>query len=422
MLMKRLLMICALAVIAASAFAQAKNVKKVKNYIENSETPIATDLSNAKPGMIDEYRALLEPALTDPESKDLPDTWRYAARLKIYDMNQLLKEYAANGNQFKDVNAFFQNQYDIVQYYENYERCMHIPNEKGKLPYKEEEMQKEHLFAQQVATGPRNNLVVGASNLIYTDAPFTIKLLELYYETFDNPLFKELDLRNKDENQALANFIYATALKETGTNEEKRMELLKESLDGENGPLALQDLVTYYKEKEDYATMRQYLRLGTEKFPKQLIFHLNLVQDELRNHEDEAADADAKKAIAIIESDEQLKADENAAWLYYFDAIALYNQEKLEPAYDMFVKAYHHEANFDNLSGAANCAAKLAIENYTKKDVAKKWYDKAIAHYEQCRADYPDQEDVWGYQLYACYNNTGNTAKAAQFKKYCTKK
>lgn len=419
--MKRLLVICALAVMAASAFAQAKNVKKVKNYIENADTPITLDLSNAKPGMVEEYRALLGPALTDPESKDMADTWRYAARLKIYDMNQLLKQYAANGNQFKDVKEFFQNQYDIVKYYENYERCMHTPNEKGKLPYKEEEMGKEHIFAQQVATGPRNNLVVGASQLVYTDAPFTVKLLDLYYETFDNPLFKELDLRNKDENLSLANFIYATALKETGTNEEKRMELLKQSLDGENGPLALQDLVTYYKEKEDHDTMRQYLKMGTEKFPKQLIFHLNLVQDELRNHEDAQADTDAKKAIVIIEASDSLKADPNVAWFYYFDAVALYNQEKLEPAYDMFLKAYQHEANFDNLSGAANCAAKLAIENYTKKDVAKKWYDKAIAHYEQCRADYPDQEDVWGYQLYACYNNTGNTAKAAQFKKYTKK-
>ena len=407
---------------AASAFAQAKNVKKVKAYIENSDTPIALDLSNAKPGMVDEYRALLEPALTHPESRDMADTWRYAARLKIYDMNQLLKEYARNGNQFKDIKAFFQNQYDIVLYYENYERLMHTPNEKGKLPYKDEEIGKEHIFAQQVATGPRNNLVVGASQLVYTDAPFTVKLLDLYYETFDNPLFKELDLRNKDENLPLANFIYATALKETGTNEEKRMELLKQSLDGENGALALQDIVTYYKEKDDHATMRQYLKIGTEKFPEQLIFHLNLVQDELRNHEDAAADADAKKAIAIIEADEKLKTDANAAWLYYFDAVALYNMEKLESAYDMFIKAYEHEANFDNLSGAANCAAMLGMKNNTKKDVAKKWYDKAIAHYEQCRTDFPDQEDVWGYQLYVCYNNTGNTAKAAQFKKYSTKK
>lgn len=420
--MKRLFILCAYAVMTASAFAQAKNVKKVKNYIENSDTPIALDLSNAKPGMVEEYRALLEPALTDPESKDMADTWRYAARLRIYDMNQLLKEYARNGNEFKDIKAFFQNQYDIVQYYENYERLMNTPNEKGKLPYKDEEIAKEHIFAQQVATGPRNNLVVGASNLVYTDPAFTVKLLDLYYETFDNSLFKELDLRNKDENLPLANFIYATALKSTGSNEPKRMELLEQSLDGENGPLALQDIVTYYKEKEDHANMRKYLKMGTEKFPKTLIFHLNLVQDELRNHEDAVAEADAKKAIDIIEADEQLKADENASWIYYFEAVALYNQGKLEPAYDMFVKAYALEQSADNLGGAANCAAMLAMKNNTNKTLSKQWYDKAIAHYEQYRTDFPDQEDVWGYQLYVCYNNTGNTAKAAQFKKYSTKK
>lgn len=422
MLMKRLVILCALAVMTASAFAQKSNVKKVKAYIENSTTPIAPDLSNAKPDMIEEYRTLLEPAKTHPESKDMPDTWRYAVRLKIYDMNQMLKK---TGGKFDDKNAlreFIQNQYDIVEYFETYDRLMHTPNEKGKLPYKEEEIGIQHIFAQQNSQGPRTNLLVGASQFVETDPQFTVKLLELYYETFDNPLYKEMDLRSKDENLPLANFVYATALKSTGGSEEKRVELLQGALQGEYGPMACQELITYYKEKEDHTNMAKYLSYALENYPKQLVFAVNLIQDDLRNKDNDKAIADADKALAAIEADEALQNDDNAAWVYYFKAVALYNKEQYETAYDHFVKAYTLDPSFDNLSSAANCAAMLAQHNATKKDVAKQWYEKAISHYEQCRTDFPDKDDVWGYQLYVCYNNTGNTAKAAQFKKYADKK
>lgn len=420
--MKRLFLICTLAVVAASAFAQAKNVKKVKAYIENAQPALTLDLSNAKPEQIKDFRELLEPAVNDPESKDMADTWRYAARLKIYDMNQMLKKTGGKFDDKEALRAFIDNQYDIVTYYENYERLMHTPNAKGKLPYKEEEMGKEHIFAQQTAKGPRSNLLVGASQFVYTDAAYTSKLLDLYFETFDNPLFKELDLRNTDQDQGLANYIYATALKETGGNEAKRVELLQQSLSGENGALACQDLITYYKEKGDKANERKYLAYAVEHFPKQLVFAINLIQSDLADHNYDQAVAHADVAIANIEADETLKSDENVVWPYYFKAISLYNSEKHADAYEWFVKAYEIEPNFDNLSGAANCAAQLGMKNNTNKAVSKEWYDKAIAHYEQCRTDFPDRSDVWGYQLYVCYNNTGNTAKANEFKKYTNKK
>ena len=412
------MMLCALVVMTTAAFAQKSNVKKVKAYIENADIPIAIDLSNAKPQMIEEYRALLEPALTHPESKDMPDTWRYAARLKIYDMNQMLKEYARNGNKFDDLKVFIQNQYDIVSYLENYERLMHTPNEKGKLPYKEEEIAKEHLLAQQMANGPRSNLLVGASQFVYDDPAYAVKLLDLYYESMDNPLFKELDLRNKDEALSTANYVYATALKATGGDEAKYLQLLQASRDSESGPMACQDLITYYKEKGDKENMNKYLRYATEHYPKQLVFAVNMLQAEMSEQKYAEAIEHANKMIANIEADETLKADENVHWIYYFKAVALYNSDKKEEAYGAFLKAYEVSPDFDNLSGAANCAAMLAQHYATNKPVSKQWYDKAIQHYEQCRTDFPDRDDVWGYQLYVCYNNTGNTAKANEFKKY----
>jgi tetratricopeptide (TPR) repeat protein len=417
--MKRLLFICALAAISASAFAQAKNVKKVKAYIENAIPPLALDLSNAKPEMIQEYRELLEPALTNPESKDLADTWRYASRLRIHDMNVILKRTGGKfGEDKTQLREFINNQRDIVSYLMNYERLMHVPNEKGKLPYKEEEMSKEHMIAQQAVMGPRANLIVGASQFVYDDPAYAVELLKLYNETFDHPLFKEKDLRKTDENQSLANFIYATALKTTGGDEAEYLKLFEQSLEGENGPLACQELITHYKNKGDKANQMKYLNYAAEHFPKQLVFGMSLIQEEIVEKNYDKAVADADKLIAAIESDEALKADETAHWPYYFKAVALYNSEKHEEAYNAFLKAYEFHPDFDNLNGAANCAAQLAQHNANKKDVAKAWYDKAISHFEQCRTDFPDKSDVWGYQLYVCYNNTGNNAKAAQFKKY----
>ena len=182
--------------------------------------------------------------------------------------------------------------------------------------------------------------------------------------------------------------------------------------------MACQDLITYYKEKGDKENMNKYLRYATEHYPKQLVFAVNMLQAEMSEQKYAEAIEHANKMIANIEADETLKADENVHWIYYFKAVALYNSDKKEEAYGAFLKAYEVSPDFDNLSGAANCAAMLAQHYATNKPVSKQWYDKAIQHYEQCRTDFPDRDDVWGYQLYVCYNNTGNTAKANEFKKY----
>ena len=47
--MKKILLICAALTLTGSAFAQKKNVNKVKNMIEYASTPISMDLSNLAP-------------------------------------------------------------------------------------------------------------------------------------------------------------------------------------------------------------------------------------------------------------------------------------------------------------------------------------------------------------------------------------
>jgi tetratricopeptide (TPR) repeat protein len=259
-------------------------------------------------------------------------------------------------------------------------------------------------------------------------------MLDLYYETLDNPLFDGLNLRETDKNLPVGYYTYAVALKSTGGDEQKYVDYLLKALDSDNGALACQDLMTYYKEKGDKANEQKYLAMGVEKFPGQIIFAVNYIQNLIVSKDYTKAVEAADKTIGNIESGVIPATNQNGEkvdankWPYYFKAVALYNLDKLEDAYNAFVKAYEIEANFHNLSGAANCAANLAQRNNKDKALANKWYDKAIELYEQCRTDYPDKDDVWGIQLYVCYNNKASLnnsqemlKKAKPFEKYKTK-
>ena len=423
--MKKIILMCAALALTCSAFAQKKNVNKVKNMIEYSSSPINLDLSNLPADKLAEMRELLANADTDPESANMPETYKYKARLLLHDMNQMIQQRTANNNEFVDKKAFFKNQADIVKTYEKYEKVMTTPNEKGKLPLKEEEYKKEHALIQQLVQNPRNNLFIGASNLVYDDPATTVELLDAYYESFDNPLFEGLDLKNKDPYYKEGAYIYATAIKGAKGDEAKMIEYLNKALDSQNGALACQDLITYYKEKGDKAKETEMYELATKKFPEQLIFVVNLIQNNIIDKNFTKAVELSDQAIANMANgtiktvDDHGNAIEAARYPYYFRAVALYNLEKYEDAFAAFEKGVEFKQDYlDCIIGAGNTATRIASMNKDKKAVADGWYKKAIKYYEQAKELAPDQSDQWGYPLYASYYNSGNMAKAKQYEKY----
>ena len=423
--MKKIILICAALALTGSAFAQKKNVNKVKNMIEYASSPINMDLSNLPADKLAEMRELLANADTDLESANMPETYKYKARLLLHDMNEMIQQRTANNNEFVDKKAFFKNQADIVKIYEKYEKVMTTPNEKGKLPVKEDEYKKEHALIQQLAQNPRNNLFIGASNLVYEDPAATVELLDAYYESFDNPLFEGLDLKNKDPYYKEGAYIYATAIKGAKGDEAKMVEYLNKALDSQNGALACQDLITYYKEKGDKAKETEMYELATKKFPEQLIFVVNLIQNNIIDKNFTKAVELSDQAIANMDNGTIKTVDaegnhiEAARYPYYFRAVALYNLEKYEDAFAAFEKGVEFKQDYlDCIIGAGNTATRIASMNKDKKAIADSWYKKAIKYYEQAKELAPDQSDQWGYPLYASYYNSGNMAKAKQYEKY----
>lgn len=415
--MRRTLLICAgLLLLGDCAMAQKANVNKLKNRIEYASTPVSLDFSNVDSDKVEEFRALITPALTHPESENMHLLWKYALRLKVYDMNAMLKARTANNNEFEDANAFFENQYDIVVYAERYQKLITTPNAKGKMPLREEELQKEHALAQQIGVGPRGNLYVAATNVVNTDPARTIKYLDLYYASFQDPLFADAPAREGQEEQIIDSYyIYATALKGMNGDSVLRKEYLEKAADSPSfGKNALYELMEMAKSANDMQTWKSICEKAMQKFPEEGIFGRSLLQQYMTDKQEDKAIALADQLIAKNEA-----AGTPDEWPHYFKAIACFNQDKMEDAYENFTKAAEINTDFaDALSSAGTTAWKIAQSAGSDKAKRDAWYANAIDQFEKCRQLAPDKENLWGYSLYAIYNNTGKTEKAKEFKKY----
>lgn len=415
---------------SASAFAQKASVKKVQHMLDYAEPAIQIDLSNLEPKKLEEMKTIIEAAITNPETAEDFRTWGYYGRLQVYEKNEILKAYTANGNNFVDkehMKRFFQNEADIVSVYEKYFKLLTTPNDKGKLPLKDEELNKEKVLAQTIAAPSRANLYVAATQFVYDDPEYAVNLLKKYYESFDEPIFADMDLKNTDPNYAESAYVYATALKGAKADPAKIEELLIKSLETKSGPLACQDLITYYHEKGDVAKENEYLKYAYEKFPTYLVFGVNLAQNTLQEKKYDETIQICDELIKRMESGQIPETDDagnpmpkdNNWYPYYFKAVSYFNTEKYDKAYEAFSAG--DDAWPDHLEmvmGAGTAAAKYGNDHFADKPICKPWFEKAIKYFKKAELGWPDQPDQWGYQLYACYHNLEDKVNEAKYKKF----
>ena len=93
----------------------------------------------------------------------------------------MVDEYQKNGNQFKDIKAFFINEERIVDLAE---AILTHPNKS-----------KEDEIFFNIAEACTPNLHVGAAQYVYDDPAFARRLLEKYYHFFESPIFSNRTLK-----------------------------------------------------------------------------------------------------------------------------------------------------------------------------------------------------------------------------------
>lgn len=418
--MKKVIVICAALALSASAFAQKANLKKIDGIAYGVQ-----NLSTLPAEKWDEIKQLVFEAKDNPETAENYKTWEWLVKTYENERVKMLMEYQANGNKFKDMKAFFENEKNVVDACEKYFKLIQTPNEKGKLPIKDKELELQKVWAQANAKASRSNLYVGATQFVYSEPAEAVKLLESYYNSFESPLYEGENLKETDKNYKEAPYVYATALKGANGDKAKIEELLKAALTSSNGALACQDLITLYKEKGDTAAEAQYLQYAFENYPQTNIFGINLAQTALNNKEYdktlEICDVLIKRQEdgSTPTKDEAGNDFENVWYPYYFKAVALFNSEKFDKAYEAFVAGDEHCPNhLELVMGAGTAAAKFGNDHFTDKAVCKPWYEKAVKYLSKAEQGWPEASDQWGYQLYACYHNLENKVMEEQYRKY----
>lgn len=402
--MRKVLLICAAIAASTAMFGQKKNVSKAVSAI-NAAALNPKEINYEK---VNEAWELIQPAMTDPVSSVMADTWYVAARVQCYYMNKMLIDRSTNGGQM-DMDKFFQNQYDIVSYFSKCDLYEHTPNAKGKMP-----KEKYRKMNQQLAAGPHQNLLIAGSNLVSTDPEKCIKFLDLYFTSFDDSLFNGMNLAEKDTMRNDAYFIYATALKSVAKTPEdtiKFADILTKSLESNTyGKNACFELMQISKSRGDLAKWSEYCNIGIEKYPSEAMFLKVLTQDYMEKKD---------WAKAMVLCDKNIERFPNDDWGYYNKALIYFNQEKYIEANEAFKKvAEVNPTNAESWVAAGKSAWKLAQNNSDKKDISKQYYLDAINCFEKAREIEPGKSDLWGYSLYACYNNSGNLKKAKEFEKY----
>ena len=102
--MKKIILSCAVVLSVNCVYAQKSNVNK-------ANAAIAAAAANSKEinyEKIDEAWALIQPAMTDPVSSIMPETWNAAGRIQVFYMNKMLTDRNTTGE--LDTKKFFENQ------------------------------------------------------------------------------------------------------------------------------------------------------------------------------------------------------------------------------------------------------------------------------------------------------------------------
>ena len=401
--MQKIILSCAVVLSVNCVYAQKSNVNK-------ANAAIAAAAANSKEinyEKIDEAWALIQPAMTDPVSSIMPETWNAAGRIQVFYMNKMLTDRNTTGE--LDTKKFFENQKMIVEYYSKCDELEHTPNKKGKLP--------KEVFRpinQTVAKGARANLINAGGMLATSDPDLSIMYINYFYDCAKNSIFTGLtDLMPADSVQADINYYLATAYKTKG-DDVKTMEALEKSLTSKQyGKYACGELIILCDKHGKKDLKEKYTQYGYDNYPELSQYGQWLVVDKIEKQDWEGALKICEELITRFPDDK---------FAYYNKGRVMFEQKKYDEAFEAYVKASEVDSdNAEALSMAGRCQYMKASVNADKKPIRDAAFKTAIEYFTKVESIAPERTDLFGYELYVCYTNTNQAAKAKPYSKFYNK-
>ncbi len=417
--MKKTFLTVVLLCAAGLAFAQEKNVKEAKK-LAGAVTP---DFVRAE--------QLIGDALTNPETKDLAETWNVAGFVQERRMEKEME------------NAYLQQPYDTVQLYKStldmckyYLKCdelAQVPNEKGKVKNKYRKANSATML------GERNNLLNGGIefyNRYLSDnnketGKRALDCFAMYIDMASHPMFEKANLVQTDTLlPQVAYYAGMTALKlEDYPSILKYAPMAQDNK--EVGMYAMELVSTALKAEGDTVKWLASLQEGMRKYPQHAFFFGHMVDYYSNNNKFDEAIRFADEMLAkdpsnpfnlyvegylyhnkysVLAGKEDSKAEAeaamNKAMEYYQKAIAV--DPKYVEAYSNLGQLYCLQAQ-DYSSTATTDINDPAYQESQEK--LKGFYLEAKKYYERARELSPEQKNLWMQGLSQVYYVLGMGAE-----------
>ncbi len=374
------------------SFAQVKNVKEAKS--------IANDV---KPNF-GQAEKLINEAIQNPETKDLPDTWDVAGFIQKRFIEEERDKKGILKQPF-DTLGSYNSLLKMCEYYTKCDELAQVPNEKGKIKNKYRKSNAASILAE------RPNLINGGIYFFNADKnKEALNFFATYVESASYPMLEEQNLVKTDTLLSQIAY-YATLAADRVGDKDAVIKYAPMALDDKDGgKFAMQLLTDAYKAKGDTALWVKSLEQGILKFPGNDYFFANLV--DYYNGSNQAS-----KAMEF--ADRMLSSDPNNKLYLYVKAYLYHNMKEYDNAIEFYKKAIAADPEYAEAYSNVGLVYLMKAQEYADKAttdindpkyaeaqaVVKKLYGEAKPFYEKARALKPDQKDLWVQGLYRVYYN-----------------
>ena len=389
--MKKIVFSVVLLLAAGFVFAQEKAVKEAKKIV-NGTSP---DFAKAE--------ELINGALTNPETKDLAETWNVAGLIqRKRSEKEMEKAYL---RQPYDTMQVYNSALNMCKYFFKCDELAQIPNEKGKIKNKYRKPNSSEILAE------RGNLINGGIQYFNQDKnKEALEFFGTYVEMHNQPMFADNEqVKNDTLMPQIAYYASLAAMKmEDYPSVLKYAPYAKD--DKEVGKYAMEFVSTALKAEGDTAKWVISLQEGVQKYPDHPFFFGNLI-DYYSNSK--------KFDEAMKFTDEMLAKDPNNAFNLYVKGYIYHNMEDYDNALKYYKKTIEIDPTYAEAYSYIGLIYCLQAQNFSEKassDVndpkykedqaaLKGFYEQAKPYYEKARELKPDQKDLWLNGLYRVYYN-----------------
>ena len=400
---------------ASFAFAQEKNVKEAKSIASGTNPDFA------------KAEALINQALTNPETKDNAETWDVAGFIqkrrseKEMESAYLRKPY--------DTLQVYNSALNMCKYYFKCDELAQVPNEKGKIKNKYRKPNASAILAE------RGNLINGGiqfynvasqeeGDAAKKDNKKALEFFGAYIDIASNPMFEKENLLQTDT--VLPQIAYYASL--AAAKIEDYPSILKYAPyakeDKEVGRYAMEFVSTALKAQGETDKWLASLKEGLQKYPDHPFFFGHMIDYYSNNN---------KFDEAMQFADEMLAKDPNNTFYLYVKGYLYHNMytnlknekkdqeaaEALDNAIKYYVKTTDVDSNYAEAYSNLGLVYCLQAQDFSEKattdvndpkykedqDTLKAFYEKAKPYYEKARELKPDQRDLWLNGLHRVYYN-----------------